>query len=476
MLISVPNVARKGYSMNVGKMNREEKVEYMTTTPIPRLVCSMAIPTIISMLITSFYNMADTFFVGKISTQATGAVGVVFSVMALIQACGFFYGHGSGSYISRCLGSGDFEKAEGMAANGVFLSFGTGVLLGTLGLIFLDPISRVLGSTETILPLTKDYLRFILLGTPFTMTSFVLNNQLRFQGSASFSMIGIVTGAVINLILDPIFIFVLDLQVAGAALATTCSQIISFSILLFMTRRSGNIRIRISKFKLKWEYFYEIFRGGIPSLCRQGLASVAQVSLNRAAGFYGELAGPGMGDAAIAAMSIVNRVSMFANSALIGFGQGFQPVCGINYGAKLYERVRKAFFFCIKVGFAFLILISIFGFVFAEPIVATFRKADPQVIEIGTLTMRIHWLIFPLNVFVVMGNMMMQSIGKAFRATLLAAARQGLFFLPLIYILPAFLGLFGVQVCQSVADVCAFVISLPLTISVLREMKRKQTV
>jgi len=463
--------ARKGFDMKIREMNRQEKVEYMTTEPIPKLVVSLAIPTIISMLITSFYNMADTYFVGKISTQATGAVGVVFSVMAMIQACGFFFGQGSGSFVSRKLGAGEYEKAETMASCGFFLSFGMGILLGLLGLCFLEPLSLSLGSTETILPYTKQYLRFILIGTPFTMTSFVLNNQLRFQGSASYSMIGIVTGACLNLILDPLLIFTFDMGVAGAALATVISQVVSFSILFFMTTRGGNIRIRISRFRPSREYIVEIIRGGMPSLCRQGLASVAQIALNRAAGIYGEQLGAGLGDAAIAAMSIVNRVSMFANSALIGFGQGFQPVSGMNYGAKKYSRVREAYFFCVKVGFVFLLFVSAAGFFFAKPIVTAFRKEDLDVIDIGTLTLKIHCLVFPLNAVVVMSNMMMQSIGKAVRATILSGARQGLFFLPLIFILPYFFGLFGVQICQTVADVCACLMAVPFTISALREMK-----
>lgn len=462
--------------MNVRSMNREEKVKYMTTQPVQKLVCKLAVPTIISMLVTTFYNMADTFFVGQISTQATGAVGVVFAVMALIQACGFFFGQGSGSYISRCLGAGKNDEAETMAANGFFLSFGTGILLGLLGIVFLEPLSLVLGSTSTILPLTKDYLRLILIGTPFTMTSFVLNNQMRFQGSAAYSMVGIVTGGILNLALDPLFIFVFDMGVAGAALATTISQIVSFSILLFMTLKGGNIRIRISRFHPAGEYLMEIFRGGMPSLCRQGLGSVAQIALNQAAGYYGELAGVGLGDAAIAAMTIVNRVSMFANSALIGFGQGFQPVCGMNYGAKKYDRVREAYYFCIKVGFVFLLVVSVIGFVLSEPIVTAFRKSDPNVIDIGTLTLRFHCIIFPVNVFVVFGNMFMQAIGKAFRATVLSGARQGIFFLPLIVILPYFFGLFGVEICQTAADLCAFLLSLPLTLSVLKEMKGQERI
>lgn len=456
--------------MKVQNMNQQEKVTYMLEEPIPRLVCQMAIPTIISMLVTSFYNMADTFFVGKINTQATAAVGVVFSVMAFIQACGFFFGHGSGNYISRKLGAGEYEDANTMAANGFFCAFIIGILTGILGLIFLDPLAMGLGSTATILPYTRDYLRIILLGTPFMMSSLVLNNQLRFQGSASYAMVGIVTGAVLNIALDPLLIFVFDMGVTGAALATTISQIVSFVILFAMSLRGGNIRIQLRNFKPTGYYLKEMFRGGFPSLCRQGLASVAQIYLNRAAGIYGGM----YGDAAIAAMSIVGRVAMFANSALIGFGQGFQPVCGMNYGAKHYQRVREAFAFCVKYAAVFLVIISAAGFVFAEPLVTVFRREDADVIRIGTLALRLQCLVFPLNAWIVMCNMMLQSIGKSAKASIVAAARQGLFFLPFIWILPPFFGLLGVQMCQTWADACSFLLSIPLGISVLQEMKKQE--
>lgn len=450
--------------------NQQEKIEYMLTEPVPRLVCRMAVPTVISMLVTSFYNMADTFFVGKLNTQATGAVGVVFSVMALIQACGFFFGHGSGNYISRKLGSGEFEDANKMAATGFVWAFLTGILAGALGLLFLSPLAKLLGSTPTILPYTKDYLGIILLGTPFMMSSLVLNNQLRFQGSASYAMVGIVTGAVLNIGLDPLLIFGWNMGVAGAALATTISQIVSFVLLVLMSRRGGNIRIHLKNFTPSFYYLKEIARGGFPSLCRQGLGSVAQVCMNRAAGFYGGE----LGDAAIAAMSVVNRIMMFANSALIGFGQGFQPVCGMNYGGKRYARVRQAFVFCVKYAAVFLVVVSVLGFVFAEPAVTLFRREDKEVIRIGTLTMRLQCLAFPLSAWIVMSNMMLQSIGKAFKASIVAAARQGLFFLPLIWLLPGFYGLLGVQMCQAWADVCSFVLAVPLSISVLREMKNQE--
>lgn len=452
--------------MQQKEMKQEEKIVYMTTTPVPRLIAELAAPTIISMLVTSFYNMADTFFVGRINTQATAAVGIVFSVMAIIQALGFFFGHGSGNYISRRLGARDFEEAAVMAANGFFLAFLCGLAVTAAGLIFLRPLATVLGSTPTILPYTEDYLKIILIGAPFMTSSLVLNNQLRFQGSAAYAMVGIVTGAVINIILDPILIFVCGMGVAGAAAATVISQFCSFMLLLFQSRKGGNIRIRFSNFKPNLHFIKEICRGGFPSLCRQGLASVATILMNHGAGNYG--------DAAIAGMSIVSRVSMFAGSALIGFGQGFQPVCGFNYGAKLYHRVREGFWFCVKYATVFLVIVSAVGAVFAPQVIGIFRKGDPEVTQIGTLALRLQCIAFPLTGWIIMSNMMLQSIGKGLKASILAAARQGLFFIPLILILPAFFGLLGVEVCQTVSDICSFALAVPLCLSVLKEMKNQE--
>lgn len=444
-------------------MNQEEKYIQMTTTPIPKLVCSLAVPTIISMLVTSFYNMADTFFVGKLDTQSTAAVGVVFSVMAIIQAVGFFFGHGSGNYISRKLGSKELEDASAMAANGFYLSLLCGVLIAFCGIVFLNPLSVALGSTPTILPYTRKYLRIILLGAPFMTSSLVLNNQLRFQGRASFAMIGIVTGAVLNIALDPILIFGFHMGISGAAIATVTSQFCSFVLLILMTRKGGSIVISFKNLKVNTYFLKEIFRGGIPSLCRQGLGSIAVILLNHAAGIYG--------DAAIAGMSIVSRVTMFANSALIGFGQGFQPVCGFNYGARLYKRVREGFFFCVKYALVFLIIISALCGIFAPNIVALFRREDQAVIETGALALRLQCITFPLNAWIVMSNMMLQSIGKALKASIIAGARQGYFFIPLILILPYAFGLLGVQMTQAAADIGTLILSIPLTISVLNEMK-----
>lgn len=443
-------------------MDREQKFKYMTEEPIPRLVCSLAVPTIISMLITSFYNMVDTFFVGRINTSATAAVGVVFSLMAIIQAIGFFFGHGSGNYISRQLGAQNTEEASKMASIGFFSALIAGAVLAGCGLIFIKPLALLLGSTETILPYAVDYLKYILIGAPYMTASLVLNNQLRFQGNAMYGMIGIVVGAVINIVLDPVLIFVCHMGISGAALATIISQFISFIILLWVSQRGPGIHISWKNVRFDAYFLKEIVRGGFPSLCRQGLGSVATIALNMAAGVYG--------DAAIAGMSIVSRITMFAYSALIGFGQGFQPVCGFNYGAGLYDRVREAFYFCLKTAAGFLILLSVAGYIGAPQLVELFRKGDPEVTAVGIAALRFSCISFSLSGGIVMSNMFLQSIGMAVRASIVAAARQGLFFLPLIFILPSILGLKGVEMCQMVSDILTFLLAMPLAVSVLKKM------
>ena len=450
---------------NLKKMDPQEKVTYLTTEPIPKLIRKMSVPTIISMLVTSIYNMADTAFVGRINTQATAAVGVCFSVMALIQAFSFLFGHGSGNYMSRRLGARDFEDAERMAANGFYSVLLVGLLISVFGEIFVSPIAGFLGSTKTILPYMVSYLRYIFLGAPFIMGSFVLNNHMRFQGSASIGMIGIVSGAVLNIALDPVFIFVLKQGVAGAAMATSLSQAVSFSLLLYLNKTRGAVPVKLRKVTVTWHYAKNIFKGGIPSLCRQGIGSVATILLNVAARTYGAASA----DAAIAAMGVVSRIMMFAYAALIGFGQGFQPVCGTNYGAGNYKRVKEAFYYCVRIGAAVLAVLSSLGFLFAGPLIGLFRN-DPDVIAIGAVTMRAQCIFFTLNAYVVIGTMLLQTIGMPLKASIVTLARQGIFFLPAITLLPLAFGLFGVQIAQAAADLCSFFLAIPLCRSVLKTM------
>ncbi len=447
-------------------MTSEQKQAFLLETPIPRLIPKLAVPTIISVLVTSFYNMADTFFVGKLGDpSATGAVGVVFSYMAILQALGFMYGHGGGSFISRKLGQGDTEKAKVMASSALLYAFMTGLVMMVAGFVFIEPLSLFLGSTETILPYTKDYLRYILIASPYMAASFVLNIELRFQGSTIYSMIGIVTGALINIALDPLLIFTFGLGVKGAAIATAVSQFVSFCLLWIGVKKGGNIEIKFKNCRLEWWIWKEIFRGGLPSLIRQGLASISAICLNTVAGNLG-------GDEAIAGMGIVSRVMMFANSAMIGFGQGMQPVASFNFGAKNYGRVREAFWFCVKWAALFLAGIAILGFIFA-PTIASWFQDNEKVIEVASRALRFQCITFALNAWIVPSNMMLQAVGKAVGASLLAASRNGILFLPPLYLLSHFFGLTGMELAQSVADALSALLAVPFVFAFFKEIKKE---
>ena len=348
-----------------------------------------------------------------------------------------------------------------MAATGFFSALAAGLLICVLGQIFLEPLAYFLGSTDTILPYAKAYLRVILIGAPWMTASLVLNNQLRFQGSAAYAMVGIASGAVLNIGLDPLLIFVFGMGVAGAAWATIFSQFVSFCLLLIGCTKGGNLHIHISRVQLKWPYYAMIIKGGLPSLARQGLASVATICLNQAARSYG--------DAAIAAMSVVQRIMMFGASAMIGFGQGFQPVCGFNYGARLYHRVKEGFWFCVKTSTVFLFAVGTLGFIFAPQLVALFRD-DPQVIAYGATALRFQCVTFCFQGWVVMSNMMLQTIGRTAPATFLAMARQGVFFIPLVWILSAAFGMLGIQMTQTVSDCLTLICAIPIQLKVLREL------
>lgn len=435
----------------------------------------MAGPTIVTMLVTAFYNMADTFFVGLLdNTSATGAVGVVFSFMAVIQAVGFTFGQGSGNMVSRLLGQEKVRQAEHLTAVAFFSAILIGFVISVAGLVFLEPLAWLLGSTHTILPYAKEYLAIILLGAPWMIGSLVLNNQLRFQGNAFYSMLGIGSGALLNVILDPVLIFGLDMGVSGAALATIISQFVGFVVLLFCTTRGDNLRIRIRLARPRWRDYLDIFRGGLPTLCRQSLASVSTISLNTTAGLFG-------GDPAIAAMTVATKVMHLSFCALLGFGQGFQPVCGFNYGAGLYDRVKKGFWFCVRIGTVLLLAASVVEWVFADTLIGLF-STDPQVIAIGARSLRLLCVSFPLIAWVTMSNMMMQTIGRVVPASFLSLARQGLFFIPLVLLLPrlfpllfgANTGLLAVQLAQPTADFLTFLASVPLTVYVLRRYLKTQ--
>ena len=434
----------------------------MTTTPVSKLIITLGIPTTISMLVTNIYNMADTYFVGKIGTSASGAVGIVFGLMSIIQAFGFMLGQGAGSIISRKLGEKDVDIASKFASTGFFYAFGAGIVISLLGLIFLNPLMRLLGSTDTILPYARTYGIFILTTAPLMAMSFVMNTILRYEGKAALAMIGLLTGALLNIFGDWFLMTKLNLAIAGAGLSTAFSQMVSFFILLsmFLCGRSQS-RISLRLVSRDRRDILKIVETGFPSMMRQGLSSISVMILNGQAGIYG--------DAAVAAMAIVNRICFFIFAVGLGIGQGFQPVSAFNYGAKKYSRVRKGFYFTLTMEELLLGCLAVVGIILSPRLIAIFRN-DPAVIKIGTFALTAQLAALFFQPLAVCGNMMFQSIGRNRPATFLSALRSGLVFIPIISVLPHFMGITGVEIAQPISDFITFFIAIPFLVAFFRRL------
>ncbi len=449
-------------------LNKEEKKYIrMTETPVWKLVLKLAVPTTISMMITTIYNTADTFFVSKISVTASAATGIVFSLMAILQAFGFMLGHGAGANISRLLGARDIGRASTFLSTSFFLAVLIGSVIGIFGLIFLEPFMYLLGSTPSVLADAKAYALFILLAGPAMTVSCVLNNVLRYEGIAVYAMVGLTFGGILNIILDPVFIFVLGLGTAGAGLATAVSQYLGVFVLISpFLRGKTSTRISLRSFTRDPHDVSNIFLTGLPSMVRQGANSIATALLNSQAAVYG--------DAAIAAFSIVNRCTGLLFSLALGLGQGFQPVSAFNYGAKKYSRVKKAYIFTILSATAVLAVICTLCKIHADSIVMLFRK-DEDVIRIGTEALGyscIGLVFLPLSSI---GSMLFQSIGKKGRAFLLSFIQSGGFFIPMLLILPRFFGLTGLELAHPAAYCLAGIVSLPIVIHYLSRMGREDS-
>lgn len=423
----------------------------------------LAVPTIISMLITMLYNIADTFFVSKISVAASGATGVLLSLMGLIQAVGFMFGQGAGSNISRRLGAKDIDSARVYCSTSFFSALAIGLVIAAVGLIFLEPLMLLLGSTQTILPEAKRYGMFILIATPAMITSFVMNNILRFEGLAKLAMIGIATGGVLNVALDPLLIFGFKLGTAGAGIATAASQYIGMFILLsFFIKKKPQSRISLKYYSFNPKYLKDIIAVGLPSFARQGLNAISTMVLNIQAQPFG--------DECIAAMSITAKIGMFIFSVCLGIGQGFQPVSSFNFGAKLYERVREAIKFLWQIGTLAIAIMAAACFAFAPQLISLFRS-DAGIVETGSTALRLLCIGLLTLPTTMVGNMTFQSVGKSGKAFFLACAQNGLFFVPLILVLPRFFGILGIQLAWPCAYAIAAIIAAPMIINYLKYLK-----
>ncbi|MBE5961903.1 MAG: MATE family efflux transporter [Lachnospiraceae bacterium] len=443
-------------------ITNEEQYRRMVETPVQKAVISLAIPTTISQLVTVIYNTADTYFVAQIGTSAAAAVGVVFSLMSLIQAAGFGLGMGASSLISRQLGAKQTEEANKIGSSAFFAAVICGTLLMAGGLLSLNHLMRLLGATRTVLPYACSYGFIILLGAPFMCSAFVLNNILRAEGQASLAMWGLCTGGILNMILDPILIWGFKMGISGAALATVLSQLVSFSILLsFFVRKKTIVQLDMRYISRRKHTYMTIIRSGVPTICRQGLGSVASAALNMQASVFG--------DAALAAMTIANKIYMLVRNLVIGIGQGLQPVAGYNYGAGRKKRVRGAFWFASLLGTAICVAAAGLLFIAAPDVLAWFRHDDSEVIRLGAKALRISCIVMPFLAYSTYVNQIYQCLGFSRPATFLASCRQGIFFIPLVIVLPLFSGFLGVQLSQPAADFCTFLISVPFQIRFFRK-------
>ena len=451
-------------------MTKEEKqYKKMTEGSTSKLVFTLGLPAMISMLVTAIYNIADTLFVSKIDADglASAAVTIVFPLMAIIQAIGFTFGMGSGRLISSKLGERKEEDAQRIGSSAFYIAIILGLAITILSLIFINPLLRLLGASSNVLPYAKDYAIYVIIGFPIMAGSFVMNNILRSEGKAKFSMIGLTVGGILNIFLDPLFINTFNMGIKGAAIATVISQGISFLILLSMfVFKKSIIKLAIDKVSKAFDMYLSIVKVGFPSLCRQGLASIATILLNNMASKYGS-------DQAQAAMGIVSKVVMIIFSMGLGIGQGYQPVCGYNYFAKKYERVREAMKFTFIFALGVMTFVSVICFIFSDSIIRWFNENE-TIVDIGSKALKYQCISMPFLSVNVIINMTLQSTRKNFMATILSCCRQGLFFIPIILLLPLIIEIDGVVLTQPISDVCTCLFSIPFYFIFFKILKKKE--
>ena len=442
----------------------ESQIYYdkMTKTPLTRLIVSLGIPTTISMLVTNIYNMADTYFVGTLGESQQAATGILFTLQAIIQAIAFMLGQGSGTMVSKSLAEQKEEEASKYVSSAFFSGLALGTVLMILGLLFLSPFMRLLGSTETILPYARQYGACVLITCPIMMGSFVLNNNLRYEGKAFYAMIGLVTGGLLNIFGDYLLVIVFELGVLGAGLATAISQLVSFCILLYFFKKMAQSSIKLSAVSKDFTVYAIISKVGFPAIVRQGLSSISSGLLNNLTRPYG--------DAAIAAMSVVNRFAAFIMCVGLGIGQGYQSVASFNYQAKEYKRVKKGLLVTMGIGFCFISCLAIPGAVFAEQVIHVFQKSE-QVKEIGVFALRCSCFGTVFLAFSVPVNMLYQSIRKAGISSFLSMLRSGLMFIPTLIVTTHFWGIVGIQISQPLADMLTGLVSIPFVIAFLKKEK-----
>ena len=447
--------------MNSSNNKKELRRKAILNDDLLLLLVKTSIPTIIGILVMVIYNLTDTFFVGILNNKSmTAAIGIVFSFMSFIQAIGFWFGYGSGNIMSKKIGENEEKEAEIISSIGILFAIVIGILIAILSCFFVLPLSKFIGgsASENLLNFTVEYLKVIIISIPFGLYSITLYNQLRLCGNVKDGMIGLLIGVAVNIVLDPVLMFVFKFGFIGAGYATLIGQITGCIVLTNLSGKNGNIAVNLKKVRINKDRVYHILAGGMPNFSRQSITSIALILLNVVAAKYG--------DGVIAALTISSRIAALAYMIMIGWGQGFQPICAMNYGAKQYDRVKKAFKFAVVGGTLFLIMAAILLYVFSEPLIKTMSN-DNEVILVGSEILRMQCITLPLLGYFAISSMLMQNIGQYFWASIISISRQGIFYIPLLYILSNILGQFGIYLLQPVADVLSF----GLAVIVVRKIK-----
>ena len=447
--------------MNSSNNKKELRRKAILNDDLLLLLVKTSIPTIIGILVMVIYNLTDTFFVGILNNKSmTAAIGIVFSFMSFIQAIGFWFGYGSGNIMSKKIGENEEKEAEIISSIGILFAIVIGILIAILSCFFVLPLSKFIGgsASENLLNFTVEYLKVIIISIPFGLYSITLYNQLRLCGNVKDGMIGLLIGMAVNIVLDPVLMFVFKFGFIGAGYATLIGQITGCIVLMNLSGKNGNIAVNLKKVRINKDRVYHILAGGMPNFSRQSITGIALILLNVVAAKYG--------DGVIAALTISSRIAALAYMIMIGWGQGFQPICAMNYGAKQYDRVKKAFKFAVVGGTLFLIMAAILLYVFSELFIKTMSN-DNEVILVGSEILRMQCITLPLLGYFAISSMLMQNIGQYFWASIISISRQGIFYIPLLYILSNIFGEFGIYLLQPVADVLSF----GLAVIVVRKIK-----
>ena len=447
--------------MNSSNNKKELRRKAILNDDLLLLLVKTSIPTIIGILVMVIYNLTDTFFVGILNNKSmTAAIGIVFSFMSFIQAIGFWFGYGSGNIMSKKIGENEEKEAEIISSIGILFAIVIGILIAILSCFFVLPLSKFIGgsASENLLNFTVEYLKVIIISIPFGLYSITLYNQLRLCGNVKDGMIGLLIGMVVNMVLDPVLMFGFKFGFIGAGCATLIGQITGCIVLTNLSEKNGNIAVDLKKTRINKDRVYHILAGGMPNFSRQSITGIALILLNVVAAKYG--------DGVIAALTISSRIAALAYMIMIGWGQGFQPICAMNYGAKQYDRVKKAFKFAVIGGTLFLIIAAILLYIFSEPLIKTMSN-DNEVILVGSEILRMQCITLPLLGYFAISSMLMQNIGQYFWASIISISRQGIFYIPLLYILSNIFEEFGIYLLQPVADVLSF----GLAVIVVRKIK-----